>query len=481
MGSAQSTARTVGLALLTLTSMAAGFLAASVDTSDPLAAAGTVDRTDRAYGLDLGAGEEVRFRLPDDADPVRLALYDPDDRFFDDVELSGGDTATVIADAGGRWVLLPTSEQSGNLTVRTGPETDGSSQQHLRPLPVHQVERTILEQDDGELDHRFALRLDRRPALAYLKVTGTAKALDASLSSESGRVFEVAAPRLNGTQSAMQGPGDVELSPGDLVPGIYRLEATAANFSGEIELVHQTYLRSEDDRPIVNASLPGLEDQGVPVAAAKEGTAFRVDPQGADRLVLAAAHDTTASVYVYGEDGDIATITHLGPEEGYQWEFGDEDRESLETAEIELDPSRTYVVYIASLAGHGDKVYTLLPGLRTARPAEVLDLRETRIHLGAGTLTTDHSNQVEAKLDGGLVGIELEIEDAASASHRVRIAGPNGLVLMHEERTSVAGESAQTRHQENPAHFSDGRFTVRVDESYTADGDVWVTLRSYEP
>lgn len=481
MAEASSTGRAVALALLTLASVAAGFLSASVETDEPLVAAATLNGDQQAFAVNLTEGERAQIAMADDAGEATAAIYDPDDRLVEHVELRSGDPAEIQADTGGDWIVMQTGGDGGDLTIATSREGSAPLADRVEPLEIQEARRTLATQDEGALSVQQALRIDRQPAVMFLAVDGEAEALSGTIRSQDGPVFELDVETLNGTRSLAEGPGTVELTPANLEPGRYQVQVEADRFDGTVELVHRSYLRPGAASLPTNATPAGLADHGIPVAAGTEGQAFEVDPQGSDRIVIAAARDTTARVRVYDGYDDVTAIARVGPGGGYQWDFGeDADEATVERSTVPVRVSERYVVYISALGGHGDRVYLMLPGLRSAQPAPQLELVDREVHLGAGTLATSEEHQVEARLSGGLVAIDLTIEDTASSEHRIRVTGPQGLIFVHEQGTSAAGVTQETRHNQDPSHFSDGRFVVRVDEEYTVEGDAWVTLKHYK-
>lgn len=476
-----SSGRAVTLAALTVASLAAGFLATHLSaTSGDFDQVGRVDVGSKAYGIDLTAGQRMRLERSGDASALGVAVYDPQDRFFAHFRLDHGEPVEVLADRSGTWVIVPTLGDGANLTVSVATGDAAGEVGALDPLPIRKGERTVVDQEAGALDARMALRIHRRPALAYLAVDGTAQGLDASLRSETGTVFSLEAAQVNSSDARPPAPRSVELSPGHLVDGTYHVTASAERFEGRLVLVHATYVRSDGSDPLSNASLPGLEDEGIRVGSAHRGEALLVEGQGADRLRFAAARDTTARIYVFDGQDDLTEIVRMGRGSGYRWEWSEEAANAtLETETIPIDGTSRYAVYVETLGGHGDRIHVLLPGLRTAHPAEELEIVQTRLELGGETVTREATQTLRQNLSGALVDIELSIQDLASDEHRIRVSGPRGLVLDHREQTTLAGESLSRYHQEHPSHFSDGRFRIRVDAETTVESQVELRLFHY--
>lgn len=479
MGAASTAGPSLGLVIVTLASMAAGFMVAQTPAPETFQAVGDLGPPGEAYGVELDRGQTVRLSssgaLPGAAS---VAVFDPGDRLVEHVRLDDGSSTELSAGRAGTWVLVPTGTAAANVTVEVPTEQMPAPPLSLEPLSMRTVEEPVAELEGEALDVRRELEIDRRPALAYLALEGNVTGLDATVRSPTGRVLDADTPEVNGTRPLLEGTDGVRLSPAHLVPGAYRITARGDRLTGTLSLVHATYERPGQDRPRLNESVPGLGSKGVPVAVAGQGQAVLVDAQGADQLRLATAPATSAVVYIYDQD-DVDTIVHLGRGDRYSFDWGSDTGSGIQTAALGVNGSRSYVAYVEEVDGESDAVHVLLPGLRTAAGGRTLEITEQRVHVDGSSVELDGYAQVETNVTGGIVGVSMRNEDTYSGERRVRVAGPHGLVFEHLQRNVVAGDATTQHQRENPAHYADGPLTIIAESDTTVEGDVWVTIRSY--
>lgn len=470
----------LGLVVLTLTSLGAGFLAANVPAEEPMHPIGQIASVDHAYGVDLGAGEQLALSL-DEAAPAdaSLAVYDPRDRFVEHVELSAGEQTVLTASRAGVWVLVPTSAPPSNLTVALPEDQTQIPQRPLHELELRTVEHPLTSSNGSSVEVRESTTVDRLPARTYLSVDGTAEGLDATVRTPVGPVFEVESATVNGSTARLSERAGTAADPGNLVTGTYLVRASASSLQGDLTLVYTTYERPDHERPPVETAMQGLSEKGVVVAAIGEGEAVSVDAQRARELRLATARETSAKALVY-EGDDVETIARVGGTQGYEWDWTNSSKPAFRTSTLPVNGTSSYVLYADSIRGRGDTLYVLLPGLRTAEGGRELDIVRSSVALEGGTVSSQGHKQVDVVLEGGLVAIETDVDDVYSSSYEIRVDGPEGVVYEEVSRNSVAGRPASTSGRVSTAHFGDGTYTVILDSDESLDGDMRVTLHAYQ-
>lgn len=484
--------RTVGMAALVTVSLLAGFFVATTATGQAFATVGTVAEDNQAYQLPLEEDQRLRFTLDAEdgaqSPDARFAVYDPQDRFFGYFDLAGdGDDVEMIADQEGAWVVFVTHASGGDLAVQFT-EDKNASEDLLQSIEVDEHRIDVTEQSGGALDDEFALRLQTRPAVAFLEFEGNVTDLDATVSSEEGVVYEIEDGQANRTDDgAVHREGQTTLTPGNLAAGTYKVHASADNFDGSLDLVYQTYDRlethSQNTSEEVEAESP-LEDASV-VAEAESHEAYEVPTQGADELMFAVHRDAHARILVYNASDDVEHVVEIEGDHGYDRWQGHEDDDSednrsertpIKTVSVNAT-DETHVVFVQHVSGSEDTVLIALPGLSDATPATALDLE-------AQEVTFDHaenqSQTAEVNLTHGLVGLSIESHDVASFERSLSVTGPLGEIAVVDERASTFGWSFYEQHHVEEENFSDGLMQLNFEQdSLLGQGETTVTLHHY--
>ncbi len=469
---------TIGLALLALAGLATGFTIADASLSDDAGPAlATLGPGADAFEVTLQQGETLTVLGPDEV-TVRYAVFDQNDTLVAHPELAPGDTARFPIEEDGAWVLMRTTGPPAPIDINIEPESQ-ASMDRVRSLPVQTHERVILEHDEGPLEDDAIVQLDRKPGLVHLDATGEANAFEARIETRNGPVFETGPASWNGTPELLTLP-ETRASVDAIEPGPYHVTARAEGFSGEIRLVHATYVRSMEAPWIAEDAPSSLHDKGIPVASLSQGEAVHVDAQRAGRIVLAAAADATATLVVYDERDHARTVLGLNEAEGYNWEFS-EDEEPFDARALHVHPHSTHTIYLDQVSGEDEKVHVLLPGLRTAEPAPDASVSQARVTLDGGAVSTSEEHEVQTRIPGGLVGVTVDTDATSQGQNTVRVHGPLGLVYVQQEGTTLAGEPLERETATNQEHFTGGAFTIQVEEEYSVDATVEVTLSYYEP
>lgn len=466
-----------GLAALIVVGAVAGFLVAEPAASRDYETVKTVGDDSKAYAVDLSEPKRLRFLLeadgaqgPGDATPAaRFSVYDPSDAHFASFELSGdGDSATVLADEAGAWVVFVAATENGDLSV----QLEGSGQdQQVRSLEIHEQRWTVAEGDGGPVDANLALRLDRRPAQGYLDVDGAAQDLDATAASEEGPVHEY-----RDVDSDAQGRltnGSQRFNPGNLAQGTYEVTVDAAGLNGTASFVVEDYKRPpepETERrqtPEPDADTDADEPtKDSIVAHLAQGEAALVAPQGAQEIAFEVPDDVRGEIYVYNASDDLVKQVAIGQDQEEDSHDRD-DNSSVDTATFQLQESGAHALYVPHLdrrGGYGGEddgdraqVTVKLPSVEDAEDAENLTIQQESVKLEGDNATATFNTT------GGLVGIGASSDGWNWDSGDVTVEGPRGVVL------ESGGEDDDSWHfgsnyQSYPERFSDGTFQVTVED-----------------
>lgn len=474
-------ARKIGTAVLVAAAMLTGFLVATTATGQDYTTVGTATGDQEAYALAVEEDQRLRFQLedPKEHSSATLAVYDPDDAYFASFDLEGEDDAEMITDKSGAWVVFVTQAIDADVAVQAAEAEDSSLE--LTPIDVTEERRSVAAQDGDSLDEQLTLRVSPRPAVAYLAAQGAYEGLDASLSTDEGTVHAIEDARANDTQSGERLSADAVFEPGNLVDGTYTAEATADSFDGELSVVYKAYDRGEvkaqpDTEAEVNETPDPLED-ATPVTTAGYQEAHRVPTEGADELVFAVPHDSSAKVYVYNGSDEMAHVVEVGDDsyeccsqEHHENESSEADRANV-TASVEA-PAEEAVVFVRQIQDH-DEVVVALKGVQAAPAAEELELEHTEI-------TVDHSENTSAseEIEGALVLFEIEPSYDMSLEREVTLTGPLGeIASMHQYGSGVAGWDEHEVHEDR---FSDGEMVLEVhQEGLFEQGETNAVLTHY--
>lgn len=485
--------RTAGIAVLVVVGMLAGVLVATSASGAEFQTIGTIADDNEAYALPL-QDERVKFTLEAEegaTDPaIGFAVYDPQDRFFGSFDLAGdGDDVEILADQPGNWVIFVTDTRQANLAVGLeDADEDENASDKLTALEVDEVEHEVATQDGGALDEEIALRLAKRPAVAFLQVDGQVTDLDATVSTDKGTVFSVEDATLNETSEGIAtASGDYTLVPDNLVAGVYTVEAQAAELDGQLVMVHQTYDRG-DLEPVGDApEAPpevDLDEEAPAIAEMEEHEAALIDTQGNDVIGFELPRDARATVYIYDANDEFVEAVEIDRGEHDHSEDpnrSDENPSDTRLVEHDIDAGE-YVLFTSYIyTSNGEEMITVrLPGAESPAEAEKLDLEETEmVFEDEGENTTQSANLT----DGALVGIHLYSQDDVSFEKEITVAGPLGEILHVRENANVLGGSWYQDHAYEPEHLSGGTIDVTVEDGQSMNlltsGTTEVILVSY--
>lgn len=473
----------LGLLFLTAVSLAAGFTAASFtfDEEAPLETFASLGPGADAATVDLHEGEALEVHVLDDWAPASFAVFDPSDGFHEHLHLVPGEHARIPIDQDGAWVVMPTSGEHPRAALVISTTDAEANMDRVTPIPVSEHAIPLEEHEGSPLeDRRWVVEIDRKPALVRLAVEGRADAFEASVIGPGGVVFEGRGDTVNGSVPLALGP-NVTVDPSGIDAGLYQVRADAEALQGRLELVHRSYVRDASRVDLVPEPVPGLAQEGIPVASLSQGEGVQVTAGASGELVLAAEPGTVATARFYDDAHTVRAIVDLGEADGFDWDFGDGE-ETVETRSVNAEEGSAWTVYASRVDSGGDeegRLFLLVPGERTAQAAQEVMLQETGFTFEGGAVSTTNSHSVEARLPGGLVDVDVRVDAVAGFEHAVRVIGPLGLVYEHVDEMTLAGERVQHEERSTPGHYSDGAFTVRVSESTTVESTVHVTLVHY--
>lgn len=486
----------MGVAALMIVGAVAGFLVAEPAASRQYQTLDTVGSDSQAYAVDLPEPKRLRFVVEADEaqDPATAPpqasfhVYDPQDAHFADFELEGdGDDATVLADGAGAWVVFLTEAQRAQLAIQVEGE-DGSSDQ-VRTLDVRERSWTIASADGGSVDEDLALRMDRRPAQAYLDVDGAVEDLDAEARSEEGLVH--AYEGVDGTADGALVNGSQEVHPENLAAGTYQVTAQAQHLNGTLSLVAESYERTQPvqepeapsgESPDPNESEPVTQPDVV--AHVGEDEAVEVAPQGADEVVFEVPEDVRGRVYLYNGSHALVQVVELGDQEEDRHDRP--DNHSVDRSRAQLPAEGNVAVYVAYLDERdswdddGDReedaaVTVRLPGVDDPAPAENVSVETDAVEVEDGDNGT-----AAFEIAGPLAEIGARSDGWTWDSGDVTVEGRRGVVL---ESGGDGDSDSWDRwwghgYEAYPERFSDGTFTVTVeDDGGLGLGDDSTTVR----
>lgn len=465
----------LGVAALMIVGAVAGFIVAEPAASRQYQTLETVGSDSQAYAVDLSEPKRMRFVVeadeaqdPDSPAPeANFHVYDPSDAHFASFHLEGdGDDATALADRAGAWVVYVTDAERAQLAIQVEGE-DGSSSQ-VRSLEVSERSWTVATADGGAVDQDLALRMDRRPAQAYLDVDGTAEDLDASAVSEDGVVHSY--ENVDATADGQLVNGSQSVEPDNIAAGTYQVEAQAASLNGTLSLVAESYERTQPvqdpEAPETNGSAPEAPTSDNIVAEVGEDQAVDVAPQGADRIAFEVAEDVRGKVYLYNASDDLVQTVSIGDQE--QDSQDRPDNHSVDRATAKLATDENVAIYVAYLNGqdgwdddeedHGRQVTVRLPGVEDARSASNLTVKHDKVTVEGENSTASFD------ISGGLVQIGARSDGWTWDSGDVTVEGPRGVVLESSDREYDGGGWFGGGYETYPERFSDGTFDVTVEE-----------------
>ncbi len=480
------------LGVLVLLSTAAALVLPDGARGENFQTVGTLGTDAEAHAVTLHDGERARFQLQPEAGEatptLRFALYDPLDRHFSSFELEGmGDHVEVLVDQPGDWVVVVVSQRNANLAVQL-PE-DQASDDRVNRLEMRESTRDLVTQEGDAVDERVAFRMSERPAVAFLRASGTMQELDATLASEDGPVYQIRGMSVNAT---VQERGERVVNLANLRAGTYTLTAQATELNGSVSLVLQHYVRTvehvqvdHDPNDTVNESHPeppeenstreeesqgnASEDASLPgllVARLAEHEPALVTPDGATNLTLAVAEDTWAHVYVYNASDDLVQNLVLEAEHRRH----DANDQGTHVT-VPVPAGEDLVVYVAKLRGHGDEVQVRLHDAGDAANATLLETERTSLEL-------EGNHSANTTLAGGLLHVDVHVDAPLEFHREVNVTGPHGVVMEYEQAVSALGMAWRDA-DTTPAHFADGAYTAYTDGGSGWRGEVIVDLVSY--
>lgn len=471
----------LGVAALMIVGAVAGFIVAEPAASRQYKTLDTVGSDSQAYAVDLPEPKRLRFVLeadeaqdPGTAPPqASFHVYDPSDDHFANFDLEGdGDDATVLADGAGAWVVFLTEAQRAQLAIQVEGE-DGSSEQ-VRTLDVEERSWTVASASGGSVNEDLALRMDHRPAQAYLDVDGAVEELDAAARSEEGLVH--AYEGVDGTGDGALVNGSQEVHPENLAAGTYQVTAQAESLNGTLSLVAESYERTrpveepeEPSRGSADANASSSQAPSGVVAHVGEDEAVEVAPQGADEIVFQGPEDVRAKVYLYNASDALIQVVELGDQEEDRHDRS--DNSSVDRSRAQL-PSQgnvaIYVAYVNAQDGWDDdeedrerKITVRLPSVDDPEPAENVSVKEDTVEVEDGDNGT-----ATFEIAGPLAEIGARSNGWTWDHGDVTVEGRRGVVL----ESGGDGDSGSWDrwwghdYETYPERFSDGNFTVTVED-----------------
>lgn len=470
-------APTIPTLLLALTSLTAGFLAASAPQEEgTLRASATLHPGGEAFQVSAQTGESIVLALAEAGPAADVAVFGPDDELRDRVTVGAQDEPVRVSiSRSGPWVLVPLAEATP-LDLKLESTGGDVLPAEVSSIPVREHTRSLAEQDEGRLDVDRGLLIDRRPAVAFLRADAEAANLTTSLSTAQGPVFEGEVDELDGTFGLDRLGEEATVTPRHIEAGVYAVQAHADAFDGELDLVHRTYDRTPDRGPAPNRSMEGLAELGVPVATLQPRTAVHIAAEDLTRLRFAVPGDASADVRVYNGENEVRADVEVEAQVQYDWDFPSEEP-SVSQRTVSLGTDDRYTVWAESVDGV-EAVHVLAPGVRTADPGQPAPIAETTLDVSFGAASNPGAED-ETELEGGLVDVTVNVDAAGAERVRAQVTGPLGNIYTYEERYHANGQAVIDEEQSNPREFTDGNHTVLVEVSNAVDATVETTLFSY--
>lgn len=455
----------LGLALLAVAGTTAGFLAASIPT-----------------GTGVGSGFEVLPGQAREVDPLggaltvhasgdraaRVLLFDANASFEQAVRVPAGATLQGIQmEPKTRLVLV--HDQGGPAQLRV----DGGEEPTVETVRTRETVRTLVTSNGGTVDADRTVNQPSPPASLSLRVDGRAHNLDATVRTRAGPAFE----QTNATWAGNLTEGRLELNPGNLTDGTYRVSVGADRVTGSVQLVTRTFDQANRSTAL-DPPDEALDKLGGLVATAGEDEAWRVSTQGAGALTLAIEQGSWARVRLYDADERHVRAIDVG-RRGPAWEFGSNGSQAPAYQAVRLDVrDGTYTLYPEKVSSDNATVYAILPGREEPHAGRQLEIETRTIDVAYPQL--DDTSTKTVRYGGGLLDVRVAGGEGASANRRVVVDSPLGVVLRQEggsaaSDTSVGGEG--TRYVER---FGSGPLDIRV-ENDGGLGSVTLEIEHYVP
>lgn len=448
--------------------VATGLVAAV--TATVLLAGGASAATWHVYEGDVYSGHAYALDVPDGAQSVEflfagaeagtaaIGVYAPDGEKAGFYELGADLTAASVANPDtGRYVVYVYDVTDGALSIRVNSKAEPAELQ-LTEIALARQDIRIGEFVQGKLDQQITADLKTPTVFVTLLYEGSAKDLDATVSSEKGAVVtivdETATAFSPGVWTSLKGERTFDAA--NLDGAKYTVEVHAAQFEGRMIL---TTLALD----LQEAAMPVTKPVPAPPAPAKAPRAHsQLDAEGEAAATPEFALQQLTAVAFAAPAGtlvlvDPALLERMAAEEkGEGYEYGDDceyvhglvsiyapddtllasvtlDHENP-TAEVELPVSGEYVAYT-----HGaqrDVVLAKIIGASVAPTLRVLELEEVETVVPMDGLALDlRSAQIQLERIPLTIDMRLEGIGALTSAHLTNelgeVAGTQELVSMH--------------------------------------------------
>lgn len=425
-----------------------------------------------AYGIDVPEdAQSLEFLLAGDdaASSASLGVYAPDGDRLGVYDLTTMTTSAAVANPdAGRYVVY-VYDLTGALSVRVDAEDEPALD--LQTLPLVREDVTIGRFESARLDKIVTSDLDAAPVFVTLLYEGSARALDATVSSEKGDVVlvrgETGTAFAPGVWTSLKGERSFQAR--HLDGTLYTVKATAEQFEGTLVLSTLSIDFSVPMSgpgfapPPLNMSPPSAPvhhpdhapDGGLPGAfpllegaaiafTAQPGTLHLADPA---LLESTERRDdcsyTHGLVTLYAPDDSVVAVVELNHDEP--------------TALVDLKEAGEYVAYVT----HAQKGVLLghLPG-QAFPTIRNLEIAQESFEVRASSLLVGAPETIELAHVPVALGLDV---DALSVAGSVGISNELGYVAYGNSFVGLPGMPgfATWTHQ-LPQHFLAGEHAVEV-------------------
>ena len=402
-----------------------------------------------AYGLQVPAGAQSLELLfdGDDGATAQLALYAPGGARVGVYTLSEElDAASLANPDQGQYVVYVYELGEGALTARV--EAEDAPELALAEIPLVREEVQVGKFAQGELDQVITQDLKRAPVFVTLLYEGSARGLDATVSSGKGVVVDIedetATAFSPGVWTSMKGERAFDAS--NLDGTLYTVEVHADSFEGRMVLTTLALdlrapavpakaplpdTHAHPEHPALAAPVPASEAEfalkpRTPLAFdAPAGTLVLFDPAA----LLCHADEEEASekeqeresgcdeayalVSVYAPDDSVLAVVELTDE--------------APVAELALPVAGEYVAFVR--ASEGDAIRAKILGATSAPALRILEMESEIVEIGAGSLFGS-GDAAEIVLEHAPLDVALWFRDGVGALSSAQLSNEEGVVAV---------------------------------------------------